>query len=325
MQYVAPFSSAADPPSSAGDPLRYSQFYRTTSGPAPSNAIGTPQRFEIAGSLPSILYLGEKMQPVPYSQYWVDPVHAGTSSLWIKGATDWTQYAVVPQGSTLSLIAISPKGGSGILIFEDPSGQTHSQDCSFYPDSLLTFYADKVGQYILSFAVNGQLSNIVKIDVTSSAPKQPTTNLPWENYYPAYYPWDYYPWFYYPPGYYLTCAQTTSAEEDEQGKPSCQEPKEWIPSVDHKEGIPKEDRKDWIPGRDEEWTPAEDHKIWVPKGDGKDWIHERDKIRNSDEDYRGWTPDRDRRDWPPGEDSRDEIPSEGYGDWHHKNAPKGEP
>jgi hypothetical protein len=108
---VAPSTTA---PSATQNPAQFSQFYTMTSGPAPSNSIGAPQRFEIVG-MPSTVYLGEQMQSVPYSQYQSSPAYTGANSLWIKGATTWTQYAVVPQGATVSLLAISPAGGSGFL------------------------------------------------------------------------------------------------------------------------------------------------------------------------------------------------------------------
>ena len=196
-QYVTPsngYSTAA--PSAALNPSQFSQFYTMTPGPAPSNPIGAPQQFEIAGNIPSTVYLGEQMQPVPYSQYRSSPAYTGANSLWIKGATAWTQYAVVPQGATVSLFAISPTGGSGSLTSD---GQTYSNNYAFYPNSLLTFYASTIGQHTLSFAINGQTSNQVVIDVVGGAYTQPSSNP--ENY-PGYYP-DYYPSDYCGAGYYL--------------------------------------------------------------------------------------------------------------------------
>lgn len=81
-QYATPSSGySAAAPSSARDPWYYSQFYTMTSGLAPSNAIGAPQPFEVAGDLPSALYFGEQMQPVPHSQYRSNPAYAGANSL----------------------------------------------------------------------------------------------------------------------------------------------------------------------------------------------------------------------------------------------------
>jgi hypothetical protein len=178
-----------------GNPLQYSQFYTITLGPAPSNSIGAPQQFEIAGNIPSRVYLGEQMQSVPYTQYQSYSTYTGANSLWIEGATTWTQYAVVPQGASVSLLAISPTGGSGILNFVDSDGQTYSRKYLFYPNSQLTFYADTIGRYTLSFAINSQASNQVVIDVVGGTYTQPE-NYP--GYYPGYYLWDYYPSYYYP-------------------------------------------------------------------------------------------------------------------------------
>jgi hypothetical protein len=175
-----------------GDPLQYSQFYTITSGQAPSNSIGAPQQFEIAGNIPSRVYLGEQMQSMPYTQYQSYSTYTGANSLWIEGATAWTQYAVVPQGASVSLLAISPTGGSGILNFVDSDGQTYSRNYLFYPNSQLTFYAGTIGRYTLSFAINSQSSNQVVIDAVGGTYTQPG-NYP-RNYYPSYY----YPWHYYP-------------------------------------------------------------------------------------------------------------------------------
>ena len=206
---VAPSTTA---PSVTQNPAQFSQFYTMTSGPAPSNPIGAPQRVEIVG-MPSTVYLGEQMQSVPYSQYQSSPAYTGANSLWIKGATTWTQYAVVPQGATVSLIAISSTGGSGYLTSD---GQTDSNNYVFYPSNQLTFYASTIGRHTLSFAINGRASNQVVIDVVGGTYTQPSNNpanypanYPWDysGYYPwdsGYYPWDsgYYPWDYCEVGYH---------------------------------------------------------------------------------------------------------------------------
>jgi hypothetical protein len=161
----------------------YSQFYTMPTGPAPSTHISTPQQFEIAGSMPSTIYFSNQMQPVLYSQYKSNPTYTGSNSLWIKGATAWTQYAIVPMGAIVSLLAISPSGGSGTLNFVDADGQTYSYNYFFYPNSLFTFYADKPGRHLISFVINGKSSNQVTIDVTGTY--TPSNYLP-PRYYPYY-------------------------------------------------------------------------------------------------------------------------------------------
>jgi hypothetical protein len=198
-QYSTPSSEYSTvAPSTSKDPLQYSQFYIMTSEPTPNNPIGAPQQFEIAGNMPSTVYLGEQMQPVPYSQYQSNPAYTRANALWIKGATAWTQYAAVPQGAIVSLFAISPTGGSGSLTSD---GQTYSNNYVFYPNSLLTFYAGTIGRHTLSFAIDGQSSNQVMIEVVGGTYTQPNNNPGYysENYpgyysenYPGYYPWDYY-------------------------------------------------------------------------------------------------------------------------------------
>jgi hypothetical protein len=168
--------------SSASATSQYTQFYNMPPGAAPSVHISAPVQFNITNGVPSNLYFSNQMQAVPYSRYISNSANMGVS-LWIRGATDWTQYAVVPLDSTLTLLAVSPSGGSGYLNEIRPDGTTYNSNFYFYPYSLLTFYADTVGRHILSFGINGQSSNTVIIDVSG-------TYTPPSNYYlsPAYYP-----------------------------------------------------------------------------------------------------------------------------------------
>jgi len=123
------------------------------------------------------------MQSVSYTQYQSTPSYTGGNFLWIKGATAWTQYAVVPQGATVSLLAISSTGGSGSFTSD---GQIYSNSYVLYPNSQLTFYAGTIGRHTLSFALNGWASNQVVINVVAA------TSYTQPSYYPGYY-WDY-PW-----------------------------------------------------------------------------------------------------------------------------------
>jgi hypothetical protein len=63
----------------------------------------------------------------------------------------------------------------------DSDSQTYTYNFYFYPNSLFTFYADRPGRHVLSFFVDGKLSNQVVIDVTG-------TYIP-NNYLPNYYPY----------------------------------------------------------------------------------------------------------------------------------------
>jgi hypothetical protein len=111
------------------------------------------------------------MQAVPYSQYKTYPTYTGGNSLWIQGATSWTQYAQVPQGSSLSLLAISSTGGNGYLYEINPSGILSKNSFYFFPgNNQIDFYADSIGQHILLFVIDNQVSNSVVIDVVPYVP-----------------------------------------------------------------------------------------------------------------------------------------------------------
>jgi len=224
-----------------------------TPGPAPSNPIGAPQQFVVAGNVPSTLYLGEQMYPVPYSQYQSDPVPAGANSLWVKGITNWTQYVAVPQGATVAILAVSSTGGSGTLNYMDSAGQTYSHDYFFYPNSLLTFYAATIGRHLLWFVANGQSSNQVIIDVVGTYAQPSTYPEYYSGYYPAgyleyYYPWDYYMWHHYPDN----CMPS---------KPPCKDHKASNdPAENHPDGNPNMNHKGKDFGGDNDGNPpGENH------------------------------------------------------------------
>jgi hypothetical protein len=143
----------------------YSEYYAMQSGPAPAHHISFPVQFNITGSAPMTVYFSNQQQPVPFAAYQSSPAYNASNSLWTKGSSNWTQYAAVPLGSTVSLIAISPAGGSGDLVLTDTSGQTSNYNYYFYPHSQLTFYAYEPGRHTLSFTTGGTASNNVVIDV----------------------------------------------------------------------------------------------------------------------------------------------------------------
>lgn len=155
---------------------QYAEFY--TMRTAQSTHISPPEEYRILDKVPSYLFFGNQMQPVPYSSYLSNISNMKGNALWIQGSTNWTQYAAMPQGATVSLIAASPTGGSGYLNFIDSDGQTYRDSYYFFiPYSRLTFYADKPGRHVLSFNIGNDVSNSVTIDVTGSyAP--PSNYLP---------------------------------------------------------------------------------------------------------------------------------------------------
>jgi hypothetical protein len=172
---------------------QYTQYYGAPTEPAPSVHISAPVPFDINVKTPSYLLPSSQNQAVSYAQYMSSP-NAGTNSLWIQDASNWTQHASVPQGANVTLIAISAAGGRGYLD-EMLNGLMYNFDKTFYPSSQLTFNADKTGQHTLYFMINGQPSNEVTIDVTGTSNYEQPLYYAYPGYYPVYYPGDY-------PGYY---------------------------------------------------------------------------------------------------------------------------
>ena len=107
-------------------------------------------------------------------------------------------YVEVPQGAEVTLIAVSPNGAGGYLS-EILNGQRITPAFTPILNSMLTFYADTIGQHTLSVNVNGQSSNQVTINVIAYVPPQCYPTL--YNYYGQY---NYYgPYDYLTPNYYL--------------------------------------------------------------------------------------------------------------------------
>ena len=189
--------------SAAQNSSQYTQYYIMPTVSAPSTHISAPEQTLIIGKTPTIVYLGTQQQSVPNSQYQANANNAFVPSLWIQEAGSWTQYVEVPQGATVTLIAVSPNGASGYLS-EILNGAAYNSSFYFYPNSMLTFYADTIGQHTLSVNINGHSSNQVTINVIAYVPPQcyPTPynyyesyNYPTPNYYLQSY---YYPGLHYP-------------------------------------------------------------------------------------------------------------------------------
>jgi hypothetical protein len=176
---------------------QYSQFYTMPTGPVTGTHITAPQNYAIQSRTPTTVYFGNKMQAVPYFQYQGYATYTGGNSFWIQGSTSWTQYAVVPQNSLLSFIATSSTGGNGYLYEIYPDGSLSKNNNNFFPGyNQIGFNADTVGQHILLFAINGQVSNTIVIDVVSYQPpvyQQPIYQQP------SYVPPIYYRPIYEPP------------------------------------------------------------------------------------------------------------------------------
>ncbi len=154
-----------NPPSGSFD-LKFSQYYSIGKRSALKKHIEAPKKHEVRDGTPTTLYFSYQMKAVPYSQYKAYSAYTEGNSLWILGATSWTQYAQVPQGSSLSLLATSPTGGNGYLYEIGPEGVLAKNGFYFFPgSSQIDFYPDTVGEHILLFIIDGQVSNSVVIDV----------------------------------------------------------------------------------------------------------------------------------------------------------------
>ncbi|HUS76838.1 MAG TPA: hypothetical protein VMY43_12650 [Methanothrix sp.] len=164
-----------NPPSSSSFDVKFSQYYSINKGSSSKKHIETPKKHDISKKTPTTVYFSYQMQAVPYTQYETYSTYTGGNSLWIQGATSWSQYAQVPQGSSLSLLATSSAGGNGYLYEINPDGKLSKESFYFYPgNSQIDFYADTIGQHVLLFIIGGQVSNAIVIDVI--------------NYYPPTYP-----------------------------------------------------------------------------------------------------------------------------------------
>ena len=179
---------------------KYSQFFSMSKGNDHKTHIEAPTKYDI-NKFPTTVYFSYQMQAVPYSQYQTYPAFTGGNSLWIQGSTSWSQYATIPQGAGLSLLASTSTGGNGYLYEITPDGQLTKNYYNFFPGSnQIHFYADTVGQHILLFAIGDQVSSSVVIDVAANQPPiyyQQPSNQP-----PIYNPLsDFPPSFNQPPGH----------------------------------------------------------------------------------------------------------------------------
>ena len=152
--------------------LQFSQYYKVTPQ-APSKPLTSPTQYELKGQEPAMLYFGMSQKAVPYSQYQSYALNTGLNSLWIQGSSSWTQYAQVPQGSSLSLLATTSSGGNGYLYEVYPDGTLNNNGYYFYPYNQIGFYGDTVGEHLLFFVIGGQPSNVVVIDVVPYLPPPP--------------------------------------------------------------------------------------------------------------------------------------------------------
>lgn len=151
---------------------KFSQYYSSTAQ-APKEQLTAPTKIDLKDVEPAMLYFGSSQKAVPYTQYQTYALSTGANSLWISGSSSWTQYAMVPLGSMLNMIATSPVGGYGYLYEIYPDGNLDMNSYYFNPYNQVGFYADEVGQHQLFFNIGGQPSNVIVIDVVPYQPTHP--------------------------------------------------------------------------------------------------------------------------------------------------------
>jgi hypothetical protein len=171
--YLNASDTNALPQVSMQDQQSYSQYaqyfnFSTSSGSAEGQGQASGvQSYDIKGQEPSSLLIGGQQQKaIAYSQMQPYAVFTGGNTLWIWGGISWAQYAQVPQGASMSLIAITPNSDSGNLFEIYPGGQEVVTDNIYFSGyTLIPFTADTAGQHVLLFVINNQASNAVIIDV----------------------------------------------------------------------------------------------------------------------------------------------------------------
>ncbi len=153
--------------SSQSSLMKYSQYYTSADGQF-EEQITSPEKIELNDVQPDTVYFGTDQKSVSYNQYQTNYLSTGGNWLWISGTDSWTQYAMVPMGSILRMIMITPSGGSGNLYEIYPSGSLGTSSFYFYAYNELDFYADEAGQHLLFFNIDGQPSNVIVIEVLPS-------------------------------------------------------------------------------------------------------------------------------------------------------------
>ena len=148
----------------------FREYYVTSGTPVVGGIISTPAQFDITQKTPSKIYYGTG-QALPYSQY-VSTVPSRINELWVRGATNWTQYVVSPVGTWLQLVAYAPvEGPTGFYeIVQTDTNTLKYKTYQFYSGyNTMNFNADQVGRHMLYFVVNNQPSNVVIVDVFAQA------------------------------------------------------------------------------------------------------------------------------------------------------------
>jgi hypothetical protein len=177
---ILPLSGVSNPLMNGTDGMNFSH---TQSGFSKPSINGT-QGMDFSEST-MMVYVGQSS--IPLSMYQT----TDGNYLWIEGEQAWSQYASIPQYSSIPLVAYTPTGGQGEILEMYPRGSTQGvyKGTYYYFNpryNKLIYRGDVAGRHYLLFAVNDQPSNSIIIDVTGglvlgSAPvlgTSPTSEIP---------------------------------------------------------------------------------------------------------------------------------------------------
>jgi hypothetical protein len=153
----------------------YREYYTATAAPSifvMREAVSSPVLYDIAGRTPAGVYY-RNGQWMSYTSY-ATSRFTQSNDLWISGQSYWTQYAAIPVGSSLQLLANVPSSGMGsfFMLIQTNAVSTDYEAAQFNSGyNSMSFVAGKTGRHMLYFVVNNQQSNVVIVDVFSQAPR----------------------------------------------------------------------------------------------------------------------------------------------------------
>jgi len=152
--------------------IPYREYYRATLVPAMavSSTVSSPVKYDMTGQTPNGVYYrnGQWLSFITYSSSRLTQ----SNDLWISGQTNWTQYAAIPLGASLQLLANVPAGGTGgfFEVVQNSAVKTEYKTLQFNPGyNSMSFLGGQTGRYMFYFVVNNQPSNLVIVDVFTAA------------------------------------------------------------------------------------------------------------------------------------------------------------
>lgn len=149
--------------------IEYTQYYHFRAA-VQDGQVSRVEEYVVSGGRPSYLYMGAGHKKIPYSDFSYYYPYGQGNYLWIKGEDSWTDYAEVPKGSSVDLMAISPFGGNAYLYDVDSSGKATVSIITISPYSRIRYDANTVGKHNLYFVINNWPSNSVVVDVQAVSP-----------------------------------------------------------------------------------------------------------------------------------------------------------